>query len=63
LKKDIQSFDELEDLANQVRTVWQLGLNPIADLTDTLEGLGLFVLVVEEDNPKFSAILLQRLLI
>lgn len=56
LKKDIQSFDELEDLANQVRTIWQLGLNPIADLTDTLEGLGLFVLVVEEDNPKFSGL-------
>ncbi len=41
---------------DRVRNAWQLGMNPIGDLTDTLEAVGLLVIVVGEDNPKFSGL-------
>ncbi|MBI1613635.1 ImmA/IrrE family metallo-endopeptidase, partial [Escherichia coli] len=31
-------------------------MNPIADLTDTFEGLGLLIIVVDEENPGFSGL-------
>ncbi len=52
----IVSLDQLEAFADQVREAWKLGLHPIGDLTDTLETLGLLVIVVEEDNPGFSGL-------
>lgn len=39
-----------------MRNAWQLGMNPIADLTDTLEGLGLLVIMVDEGHPGFSGL-------
>lgn len=45
---------QLETMAEQLRTTWQLGMNPIADLTDTLETQGLLVIVVDETHPGFS---------
>lgn len=39
-----------------MRDAWKLDLNPIGDLTDTLETLGLLVIVVDEDNPGFSGL-------
>ncbi len=56
LPKNIGATDEVEAFSDEVRKAWQLGLNPIADLTDTLEGLGLLVIVVDEDNPGFSGL-------
>jgi Zn-dependent peptidase ImmA (M78 family) len=50
----IATLDEIENFADAVRNSWQLGMNPIADLTDTLETMGLLVIVVDEDNPGFS---------
>ena len=56
LPEHIESLDEIEAFSDQVRNAWQLGMNPIADLTDTLEAVGLLVIVVDEDNPKFSGL-------
>ena len=56
LADHIATLDEIETFSDQVRSAWQLGMNPIADLTDTLEGLGLLVIVVEEENPGFSGL-------
>lgn len=52
----ITALDQLEALADQVRGAWSLGLNPIGDLTDTLETLGLLVIVVDEEHPGFSGL-------
>jgi Zn-dependent peptidase ImmA (M78 family)/DNA-binding XRE family transcriptional regulator len=56
LPERIESLDEIEDFSDRVRNAWQLGMNPIADLTDTLEAAGLLVIAVDEDNPKFSGL-------
>ena len=56
LPEHVASPDEIDAFSDTVRNAWQLGLNPIADLTDTLEGLGLLVIVVDEENPGFSGL-------
>lgn len=56
LPERIHALDEIEAFADLVRNTWQLGMNPIADLTDTFEGLGLLVIVVDEENPGFSGL-------
>lgn len=53
LPRHVNHLDELEGFADQVREAWKLGLDPIGDLTGTLEDLGLLVLVVDEPNPGF----------
>lgn len=40
----VASLDEVEDVAEKVRETWNLGLNPIPDLFDTLEEHGVIVL-------------------
>lgn len=50
----ISELDQLEMVANDVRRAWSLGLNPIGDLTDTLETLGFLVLTVDEAHRAFS---------
>lgn len=56
LPQHINALDELEAFADGVRDAWKLGLNPIGDLTDSLETLGLLVVVVDEENPGFSGL-------
>ncbi|MFZ6848086.1 helix-turn-helix domain-containing protein [Undibacterium sp. RuRC25W] len=56
LPQHINAPEELEAFADQVREAWKLGLNPIGDLTDALETLGLLVIVVDENNPGFSGL-------
>lgn len=56
LPERIATLDQLEAFADQVREAWKLGLNPIGDLTDTLETLGLLVIMADEDNPGFSGL-------
>lgn len=56
LPEHLAALDEIDAFSDQVRNAWQLGLNPIADLTDTLEGLGVLVIVVDEENPGFSGL-------
>ena len=50
----ISTLDALEAVADDVRRAWSLGLNPIGDLSDTLETLGLMVLRVSETHSAFS---------
>lgn len=50
----IDDLEALEAVADDVRCAWALGLNPIGDLTDTLETWGLLVLTVNEPHRAFS---------
>jgi len=44
IQSRIQDYDEIEDVVEVVRDKWNLGSNPISDLTDTLEERGIIVL-------------------
>ena len=50
----IKHLDELEHFADAVRTSWDLGKDPIADLTDTLESRGCLMILIDEPHPGFS---------
>lgn len=52
----ISDYEQIEAVAESLRHAWNLGLNPIADLTDTLEKLGVLVVAVDAQNPKFSGL-------
>lgn len=52
LPQQVRSFDEIEDVAIAVRHAWDLGLNPILDLIDTLESHGIKVFAVTFDADK-----------
>ncbi|MBK1621768.1 transcriptional regulator [Lamprobacter modestohalophilus] len=56
LPEPIASLDEIEAFSDQVRNAWQLGMNPITDLIGTLEAVGLLVILVDEENSKFSGL-------
>lgn len=47
LPKNIDASEAIEDVALAVREAWDLGINPIPDLTDTLEERGIKVLQAE----------------
>lgn len=51
--------EAVERLAEAVRNDWQLGMNPVADLTDTLEGAGLLVIALEEPHSGFCGMSAQ----
>ncbi len=46
----VESYDEIEDVAEQLRAAWDLGLNPLPDLIATLESRGLLVLAIPGDE-------------
>ena len=52
LPNRIASWDAVEELAIQLRQGWDLGLNPIPDLIDTLEARGIKVLITKCDGHK-----------
>jgi Zn-dependent peptidase ImmA (M78 family)/DNA-binding XRE family transcriptional regulator len=56
LPDSIGTVEAVEAVADQVRNAWQLGMNPIADLTDALEARGLLVIMVDEEHPGFSGL-------
>ena len=43
LKAKVESYEEVEKIATQIRDAWGLGRNPIPDLIDTLEERGIKV--------------------
>jgi Zn-dependent peptidase ImmA (M78 family)/transcriptional regulator with XRE-family HTH domain len=43
LPPQINNYDEIEEVAVSVREAWNLGLNPVPDLTDTFESYGIIV--------------------
>lgn len=54
----INSLDEIEDVAIELRKAWELGLNPIPDLIDVLESRGIKVFVTPYDgNNKFNGLI------
>lgn len=52
LKGPISSYDEIEEVAVKMRQHWNLGLNPIPDLIDTIETKGVKVLITQYDGHK-----------
>ena len=48
----ITDYDEIEKIAIQVRHYWDLGLNSIPDLIDTLEAKGIKILITRYDGHK-----------
>ena len=50
----IDDLKQTETVAEAVRGAWKLGIDPIADLCNTLEALGFIVLIIDEDDPGFS---------
>ena len=53
----IQSMDDIEEIANKVRHAWDLGLNPIPELVDVLESIGIRVFEIEEGaDSKFDGL-------
>ena len=52
LPQQVESFDEIEKICTSLRTAWNLGLNPIPDLIDTLESKGVKVFVTRYDGHK-----------
>ncbi len=57
LPKSITSMDDIEELANGVRKDWNLGLNPISELVDVLESIGIRVFEIDEStDSKFDGL-------
>lgn len=49
IQEHIRSMEQIEDVADQVRNVWNLGLDPVPDLIDVLETNGIRVFMIEAD--------------
>lgn len=57
LPEQISCLEQVEELANQIRAVWQLGLGPIPDLVDVLESKGILVILTQvEVQAKFDGL-------
>ncbi len=52
ISESVESYDEIEDIAVNMRQHWKLGLNPIPDLIDTIEARGVKVLITKYDGHK-----------
>jgi len=53
---NVFSLEDAEMAASEVRQLWKLGTNPIANLTDVLERRSVHVLPVEQAGDKFHGI-------
>lgn len=57
LPSQISSLEQAEDLAIQMRHAWDLGLNPIHDMIDTLEAKGVMIITTDvETGKKFDGL-------
>lgn len=56
LPDQINHLDEIEDLAEQLRNHWKLGLDAIHNLTYTFESIGVRVFVAETDSKDFDGL-------
>ena len=52
LPEVVSDYNELDEVANQMREHWSLGLNPIQDMVDTFESRGLMVILTHVDTGK-----------
>ena len=54
----IESLDQIDAVAEQVREHWQLGVNPLPDLIDLLESKGILVIISQEEQAdKFDGLM------
>lgn len=57
LPTTIQAMDQIDEVADQVRAAWNLGLAPIPDLIDVLESHGILVIITKVDvQAKFDGL-------
>jgi Zn-dependent peptidase ImmA (M78 family)/DNA-binding XRE family transcriptional regulator len=52
--KTVSSFDEVEQAADRLRNVWEIGKDPIGSLTDVLESKGIKIILIKGPE-KFDA--------
>lgn len=53
----IESFEDIEVIANRVRSEWELGQNPIPDMIDTMESKGIMIINTSKvNNNKFDGL-------
>lgn len=50
INDQMTSIDQIEDVADRVRSAWNLGFDPIPDLIDVLETNGIRVFMIEADT-------------
>lgn len=48
--KPITTIDDIEIIVNELRAYWKLGINPIPNMIDFLESLGIIVIISDVDN-------------
>jgi Zn-dependent peptidase ImmA (M78 family)/transcriptional regulator with XRE-family HTH domain len=56
LPKEINSLDEIESVAENLRNHWKLGLAPIHDLIDAFESQGIRVFIIDIDEEHFDGL-------
>lgn len=57
LSTKIDTLEQVEDLAIQMREQWDLGLNPIHDMIDTMEAKGIMIITTDvETGKKFDGL-------
>lgn len=56
LPQFIESYEQIETFAETLRNEWQLGMDEIPDICDTLETHGIFVILLDERNPAFDGL-------
>lgn len=57
LPQCIVKLEQVEELAVQMRQAWDLGLNPIHDMVDTLESKGIMIITTDvETDKKFDGL-------
>lgn len=57
LPVQIASLEQAEELAVQMRRAWDLGLNPIHDMIDTMESKGIMIITTDvETDKKFDGL-------
>ncbi len=50
LPKYVQYQYDIDDMANRLREIWNLGENPIADLSEILESKGIKIFMIDESS-------------
>lgn len=50
LPRRVESYEEIESIAEHVRSKWELGLNPVSEMIDTLESKGVLIIRTSVDS-------------
>ena len=56
LPESISSWSDIEMLAENLRHIWELGMDPIRDLTETLENNGIKMLNLNNSDERFDGL-------